>query len=166
MEKGGSKRTAPFLAFFDKPLLAAGAGNRHLALAPGNPDGLAALRAGEIPVLPVFQPFHQHQILPVFLIPLIGIAGKSTEKGPNHQAVRNHRKEQTDRSFDKDTHQAYDQTGSQNHCIELIRSVTADHKPPQFGAHIRPELPEPISKTIHSQSPFALRIYLHYIANY
>ena len=47
-------------AFFDKPLLAAGAGNGHFAFTPGYPDSLAAFGTSEVPVLTVFEPFHQH----------------------------------------------------------------------------------------------------------
>lgn len=47
-------------AFFDKPLLAAGAGNGHFAFTPGYPDSLAAFGTSEVPVLTVFEPIHQH----------------------------------------------------------------------------------------------------------
>ena len=80
----GSKQAAQKSTFFDKPLLAPGAGNGKFALTAGNADGLLALRAGEVAMLPILDPLQEDQKFPVFLVTLVGIPGKGTEEGPEH----------------------------------------------------------------------------------
>ena len=71
----------------DELLPALGAGDGDLALTPGDADGLAALGAGEIAVVPVLDLVKEPQELPILLVPGIGIPGEHPEQGPEHQAV-------------------------------------------------------------------------------
>ena len=82
-------------------------------------------------MLPILDPLQEHQEFPVFLVTLIGIPGETAENGPEHQAVGYDRKNAAESAANEETHQTYDQTGSQNHRIQLIRAVTAYHKLPE-----------------------------------
>ena len=101
-----------FLSGFLNELFPAfGADNGDLALAPGDTDGLLALRAGEVAMLPVLDPLQEHQKFPVFLVTLIGVAGEGTEDGPEHQAVGYNGENAAERATDEHTCHAYDQAG-------------------------------------------------------
>jgi len=76
-----------FSGFLHEFFPAAGTGNGNLSLSSGYPHHLTALGAVEIPVLPVLDPAHQLQELPVLLIALISIPGQGPENGPEHHAV-------------------------------------------------------------------------------
>ena len=77
------------LAFLDEFFPAPGAGNGDLSLAPGDPDGLAALGAVKIPVIPVPDPIHALEEFPVLLITLVGVAGQRTENGYRYSVAGN-----------------------------------------------------------------------------
>ena len=100
-------------------------------------------------MLPILGPIQKLQKFPVLLIPLIGIPGKSTGNRPDHQAIGDHSQNRAGQSTEKAANQANDQTGGQNHRVELIRAVPAIHKPLKSHSQIHTELTEPISKTIH-----------------
>ena len=76
-----------FLGLFNKLLFAFGAGDGDFPLSPGNSYLLTAPGAVIIPVLPIFYTLQHLQIFPVFLIPLIGIAGHHPANRPDHQSV-------------------------------------------------------------------------------
>ena len=77
----------PFLRLLHEFFPAAGAGDGDLALAPGDPDHLAAFGTVEIPVIPVLQPVKDLQKFPVFLVALVGVPGKDPENGQKHQYI-------------------------------------------------------------------------------
>ena len=76
-----------FSGLFDELFPAFGAGNGDLALSPGNPDGLMAFWAVEIPVLLVPVPIQADQKLPVFLVTLVMVPGEAPEQGPDQHGV-------------------------------------------------------------------------------
>ena len=102
-------------------------------------------------MLPVSQPLQEHEILPVFLVALIGIPGKSTEHGPDHKAVGDQRQQGAGKPAEETADQANDQTGGQDQRVQLIRAVSSVHKFPKAHGQLHTELTEPISKTIHRQ---------------
>ena len=75
------------LCFSDKFFFALGAGDGDLALFTGNPYRLAASGTVKVLMLLVLQPLPDTQILPVFLVALIGVPGQHTEDHQTHQKV-------------------------------------------------------------------------------
>ena len=71
----------------DELLLAPGAGDGDFALAPGDPDGLAAAGAEKITVLAILHPIQHQAEASVLLIALIDIPGEAAPNRPNHHAV-------------------------------------------------------------------------------
>ena len=63
------------------------AGDGDLALSPGNTHRLSAPGAVEISVVFVLDFLQKLEIFPVFLVPLVGIPGKTAEKCPEHQPI-------------------------------------------------------------------------------
>ena len=63
-------------------------------------------------MLPILDPLQEHQEFPIFLVTLVGIPGKGTEDGPEHQAVRYDGKNAAEITADEHACQTYDQTGS------------------------------------------------------
>ena len=78
-------------SLFNEFLFAFGAGDGDFSLSPGYSNRLAAPGTVKIPMLPVFDPLHKFQILPIFLIPLVGVPGKHPENRPNHQSIGQNR---------------------------------------------------------------------------
>ena len=72
------------LGFLDEFFSAFGAGDGNFALTPGNANLLTAAGAVVIPMLTVLYAFYKLQILSIFLIPLIGVAGKHSGNSPKH----------------------------------------------------------------------------------
>ena len=137
-----------FLGFADEFFTALGAGDGDFAFSPGDPNLLAALGAVKIPVLFIFEPLQKHQIFPVFLIPLIGIAGKAAENHSKQKCIRNYGKNQIyQRRFDKHTNQANHKTNRQQRNIQLVRTVAAHHKPPETGRYLCAKITKPITDT-------------------
>ena len=109
--------------------LTPGAGDGDLALAPGNPDVLAAPGAVVKAVVPVPEPVKKLQKFPVFLIALVGIAGEAAEKRPEHQAVGHGRQQQIHfRIMKKCADKANSKTGAEDHHVQFIGSIAAHHK--------------------------------------
>ena len=121
-----------FLGFLDELFFALGAGDGDLTLALGHTYRLAAAGTIKIPVLPVLDSLQEGQILPIFLVTLVGVPGEAAEDGPEHQAIGNRRQNQIDRPHgDKHRDQADHQACTQDGGIELVRAVTASHKAAQ-----------------------------------
>ena len=117
------------LGITDEFLTAFGTSNGNLTLASGNPDHLVTLRTVVVAMLAVFQPVKKLEELPVFLIPLVSVAGESAGNGPDHQTVRDGGKEQIDqRAFKERGNQAHNQTGAQDRHIQSVSTVAARHK--------------------------------------
>ena len=76
------------LCFPYKLFPALGAGDGDLTLATGDTHLLTAAGAVEVTMVFVFDFLQEHQVFPVFLIPLIGISGKGPKNSPAHQSVR------------------------------------------------------------------------------
>ena len=85
--KGKAVAKPLLLGFSDKLFPAFGAGDSDLSLATGHPDGLVALGAIEMLVLPVLDPVQDHQKPSVFPVALIGVPGEAPEKCPKHQDI-------------------------------------------------------------------------------
>ena len=119
------------LGFSDKLFPAFGAGDSDLSLATGDPDGLVALGAIEMLVLPVLDPIQDHQKPPVFPVTLIGVPGEAPEKSPKHQDIGKGGQDQGQtRGFrQKYGDQREDHAGTQDHGVQFVRAVTAHHKP-------------------------------------
>ena len=78
---------AQILGFLNKLFFALGAGDGDFALTPGHSHRLAAAGAVKISVFLILPPLDQPQVLPVLLVPLIGIPGKTPKNRPKHQSV-------------------------------------------------------------------------------
>ena len=143
-------RRALFLRFADKFLLAPGAGDGDFALAPGNPDGLAALGAVEIAVVPVLEPVKDQQEFPVLLVALVGIPGEGPEDGPEHQPVAEGPENGPHRQIaEQGGENAGHQAGAQNDHIQPVRAVPARHKAAQSGGEPSTGLAQPHRQFIH-----------------
>ena len=142
------------LRFLDKPFPAAGTGNGDFALAPGDSNSLMALGAVEITILPVLQPVINLQEFPVFLIPLIGIAGQAAADGPDHQAIAQRPENQIEGLHGNDHgEQACHQARAEDHHIQAVSAIAAGHEMPQSGGQFCGELPKPAADSIHRKSP-------------
>ena len=148
-----------YLSFLHEALFALGAGDGNLALSPGNPDHLTALGAVVITVLPILQPIKKLEELPVLLIALVGIAGEAAVQRPDHQTIGNSRQQQVHlHGIHKSTDQAGCKTCAKNCHIQLVGSVTADHK-------IAYSVAQPLDKlSNHKDITLQLDFFLHYIA--
>ena len=105
----------------------------------------------EILVVPVFCLLDHLQEFCVFQIPLVGIPGKRPEQSPDQQGIGNQGNDQIDNGVaDKQRHQADYQAGAENNHIEPVGSVSSGHETLQAGTHGVPQLPEPVSNTIHA----------------
>ena len=62
-------------SFLNKFFLTLWAGDGDLALSFRHPHRLTAPGTVKIPVFPILEPLQKSEILPVFLIPLVGVAG-------------------------------------------------------------------------------------------
>ena len=108
------------------------AGDGDFSLPPGDTNHLTALGAVVIAVLPVLQAVKKLQEFAVFLIPLVGIAGKGAEHSPEHTDIGQGRKDQGgEGGADDQRNQAENDAQGQNQHIELVCSVAAIHKMPQ-----------------------------------
>ena len=149
--------------FADKPLLALGAGNGDFTFVPGEPDGLAAPGTVEILVIPVFYPFKELQETAVFLIALVGIAGKASEDGKDHKAIGQQCQETVDNGVENEHgNQADDHACTQNRQVQFIRSVTAGHKSGHTGTQLAHQISKPVTKSIHGKSPYNQISYYYY----
>jgi len=138
------------LSFPDELLIAPGAGDGNLALAPGDTNGLVALGAVKVPVLAILDPLTDLQETPVFLIAGIDIPGKTAANGPDHQAVADDPEDQV-KGPGRDHHgqQTGHQSGAQHHHIQPIRTVPACHKIAVSAGSLCRELPKPSIKSSH-----------------
>ena len=113
---------------------ALGAGNGDLAFAAGDADGLAALGAVEIAVLPILDLVEEPQEFPIFLIPGVGIPGEHPEQSPEHQAVISQRQHQLHGDQgDEGTQQAHNESGAEGEQAQLVGAVAACHKSTESG---------------------------------
>lgn len=143
------QRTA-FLCFLDKLFFTFWAGDGDFSLPPGYTDGLTAAGAIKISVFPVLYFFQKPQIFSVFLIALIGIAGKCPEDRPPHTKIRKqHQRQLQKRAGKQDLQYAGNQTGKQNRCIQFICAVAPLHKLPDCGSYLKTKLAQPVSKPVH-----------------
>ena len=120
--------------FLDEFLTAAGAGDGDLAFSTGNPNGLAALGALEIAVLPVLQMVEEPQEFPILLIPGVGIPGEHPKQRPAHQEViqkaqQQLRKARGNEGADEAQHQGRHQHGQ----AQLVGAVAACQKIAESG---------------------------------
>ena len=136
--------------FPDEFFSAPGAGDGNLALAPGDPHGLAALGAVEIPIVPVFKPVDQLQKFPVFLIALIGVSGKHPEHGPDHQRVAQQPEDQAYRLPPKQGGENAGHKARNQDChIQTVGTVPAGHESAQGHSHSGPHPVQPAADSIH-----------------
>ena len=119
------------LCLLDKLFPALGTGDGDRALAFGYPDRLMALGAIEMPMLLILDPLQDHQVFPVFPIPLIGIAGQCAENGPNHQDIGQSGQQCGHHRYphEKQRHYAQRHTGDQDRHIQFVCAVAAHHEP-------------------------------------
>ena len=95
-------------------------------------DRLAAAGALEIAVVTILQPIHQHEKFPVFLIPLVGVAGKHAKQGNAHQGVGRQMHRQVEQGgLYKNRHRHNDHTGPQYGRVQLVVAVSPRHEPPK-----------------------------------
>ena len=121
--------------FLNKSFLALGAGNGDLALSPGDTHHLTALGAIEIAVLPILQTVKKLQEFAVFLITLVGIAGETAVKRPEHQAVGHGSQQKVDlRGLEESTDKADRKASAEDHHVQLIGSIAAHHEITEFVA--------------------------------
>lgn len=148
-----SSSAAHFSGFFDKLFPAFGAADRNFAFSLGHTDTLPALGAGKILMFPIFDFFQQEQKFAVFLIALIGIAGKTAEQRGKQAGIGHHRQHHIQPAHrHKHRDQAKNQTCPQNHRIELVSTISATHKPDQAVLNFS-----------HSETPLALLDGIYYI---
>ena len=122
------------LSLLDELFSALGAGDGDLALATGDADGQAALGAGEIAVVPVFQLVEEPQEFSVLLIPGIGIPGEHPGQGPDHQTVVGKGQHQLHRCHgDEGAKQAHGKGGAEDGQTQLVGAVAAHHKTAKTG---------------------------------
>ena len=95
--KKSTRKNAPrtdseraFLRFPNEFLTALGTFDADLAPAAGDADGLLAVGAAVIAVLPVQEPGLPGQKTPVFQDPLFEVPGEEAEQIPDQQPVGNH----------------------------------------------------------------------------
>ena len=144
-----------FLSFLNEFFLALGAGDGNLTLASGHTHRLAATGAIEIAVLPVLQPLHHGQILPIFLVALVGVPGKTAEDSPEHQSVRNGRQQQIHRlPGNKHGEQTDHNTRAQDGHIQFIRSVAACHKATQTCGELCTQAAKKSADSVHCETPY------------
>ena len=123
-----------YSGLLDKLLSALGAGDGDLTLATGDTDGLAALGAGEIAVLPVLDLVKETKELSVLLVPGVCVAGEHPEQSPEHQAVISQRQHQLHGDQgDEGTQQAQGQGGAEDGQAQLVGAVAAHHKSAKTG---------------------------------
>lgn len=79
----GGRFRADLLGFLYEFFSAFGAGDGDFAFSTGDTDLLAATGTIVVTVIPVLQPLEEHEKFFVFLVPLIGISGKTAEDHPN-----------------------------------------------------------------------------------
>ena len=121
--------TGGILGFLDKLFSAFGAGDGDLALSAVDTHRLTALGASEITMLPILDPVDEGQEFAVFLVALIGLSGEAAEQCPNKQGVIDQGEHGADGLIgDEEADEHHDNTGPQDHHIQLIRTVTAGHK--------------------------------------
>ena len=139
------------LTFLDKFFPATGAGDGDLSLTPGNPDGLAALGAFKIPVIPVPDAVHEFQKSPVLLVPLVGIPGEAAENGPEHQNIGYTMENQIDQRVpDEQGQDDHHQGSAQNRAVEFVVAVAALHKAAEGQAELCAGLAEEIPESVHN----------------
>ncbi len=124
---------------------------------PGHPHPLTAAGTVKMPMLTVFTPAEQIQILPVFLIPFVSIPGKTAKNRPEHKNIRKHsQKKIQKRQPNKHGKQAGRHTHPQNCRIQLVRSVPTFHEP----AKTRGQTAE---KTSHTITLYPFIVFHYYI---
>ena len=155
------RRDTRRLRLLDELFLTAGAGDRDLALASGDPDPLAALGAVIVPVLPVLHPVQQLQVSAVLLIALVGVPGQAAEDRPDHQAVAEDPEAHLQHSAGQEAgQQARDHARHQDRDIQFVIAVTALHEAPRPGAQLHEEPPD----HLHPDHPFRGSSFPYYIA--
>ena len=83
-------------------------------------------------MLPILDPVEQLQKLPIFLIPLVGIPGKTPHQRYDQKGVRNGGQHQFhSRAGDKYRQQAGSHAHTQKIHIQLVVAVATHHKPGQ-----------------------------------
>ena len=132
-----------FLSLLYELFPAFGAGDGNLALASGNANGLVALGALEVAVLPVLEPVHHLAILPVFLVALVGVLGEAPENHQTQETVGNQGQDHIetgdpDEHGQQTAHHAHTQQGH----IQMVVAITAGHKLSQIGKESAEELIE------------------------
>lgn len=133
-----------------KALPAPGAGDGDFSLAPGDTHGLAASGADEIAVVAVLDPI-QHQLeAAVFLIPSVDISGQTAEDGPAHQSIAGQPEQNSGNgAAEEGRKQTGEQTGTQNHHIEPVGAVAADHEAAEAHADLSKEIAQPAVEVVH-----------------
>ena len=120
---------APELGFLDETFLTLGAGYRNFPLFSGHPHLLSATGTAIIPMLPILQLHKEMKKSPIFLIPLIGIAGHHPENAVKHQDHINGHHDCTGGCvFNKQRHNIDDQRRYKHSHIQLVTAVAPHHK--------------------------------------
>ena len=92
---------------------------------------MPAAGAVVITVLLVLESLQEHEVLSVFPVALVGIAGKTAEDCPAHKRIGHQRQNQVkQRQFYENIDNADCQTCTQDHHIQLVGTVTALHELP------------------------------------
>ena len=118
------------LCGFDEAFLTPWTSDGDFTLATGNTDGLAALGAIEIPVLPVTDLVKEPEELPIFLITGIGIPGKNPIQRPEHQSIGKQGHHQMEQGGPQQgSYQRNHQGTAQQSQTQLVGTVTAGHEP-------------------------------------
>ena len=112
------------------------AGNADLSFSSGDADLLMTSGAVKIAVFPVTDSLEKHQILPVFLIALVGVPGQATKDCPTHKRIgRKHQEKihrgDADKHIDKANCKAY----TQNDHVQFVSTVTPLHKMTNSRSH-------------------------------
>ena len=116
----------------NKFFLALGTGDGNLTFSFGYPHLLMAAGAIVVTVILILQLLEEQQELPVFIIPLVNIPGQSAANSQDHEAVRDHGKQQFDRSKGHQHRQeGKTETCTQDRHIQFVCAVATCHKLPQ-----------------------------------
>jgi len=157
-------RSTLFLGFTDKFFFALGTGDGDFSFPSGDTNGLPAMGAVKMPVLPIFYSVQHPQIPAIFLIPAILIPGKRPENCPNHQHIRNHRQGKLYNCKGKQHSQnAANNTCPQDCHIQFIAAVATLHKVPHPCGQLFTKTAEPATDSVHNIT-LQNRIYAYYIA--
>lgn len=104
-----------------------------------------------IAVLLVFHLLEKEKKFPVFLVTLVDVSGKAPKNGNNHESIGNDSKDELKQyAGNKGSQQRAKQAGAEDYHIQFVRTISAAHKMLKSGTHPIPQIPQPVSKSVHN----------------